>query len=561
MKNKILYTFLISTASLLWSSCCDEDDFSKDYDINFPVATIETASAETPFIETVVTLTGSNFSTATSISIDSYNFAIGKVSDDETTVEITVPRVVTAGLLKVTNKYGRVFQSDVYLAPRFHAVSNVIFPSEIQVGRTFMLEGDNVDLISEVTVGGVAVSLVGVPEPNQAIYTIKDLNVKEGDNVEIVITPKNGGDQISGFASIVKASDAFIPKSTLLILDTNLDYIIERGDDYTSATVNENATGLFGKALRVSAPVGNAWNGTYLKILSDNGGKGFDLSNYNDPHITMLVNTHGIQGYMQPVYTIDGSLNDVHLYNNIYGDDYMQKTEGWEWRSYSLEALGFKVTTGFIENIGVQFRGGNIGNNDNGLPFDISVNKVMITDGALNPYLVWDCESPIDAMGDFVLRSSSEGGLTGVNEGSKYAHFSKPFSGSWSWLTDFSVDVPGFTGNEYTNGLWMNILVNTGNNVGNFQLEYGHDGGLEWLNLLAEHGHGDDYTINPTNGNWEWRSMRFGNDSRFKKDQPFYVKIGATTGNWAEGIFELNVDYLIITTAPLDTDLNTDNYK
>ena len=87
----------------------------------------------------------------------------------------------------------------------------------------------------------------------------------------------------------------------------------------------------------------------------------------------------------------------------------------------------------------------------------------MITDGALNPYLVWDCESPIDAMGDFVLRSSSEGGLTGVNEGSKYAHFSKPFSGSWSWLTDFSVDVPGLTGTACTKGVWMTTLVNPGN--------------------------------------------------------------------------------------------------
>ena len=237
----------------------------------------------------------------------------------------------------------------------------------------------------------------------------------------------------------------------------------------------EEIAGYVGKALRVSAPVGNGWDGTYCKIFSDNGGKGFDLSAYNKPHITMLINTHGGEGYAQPLtYDADNGEQDRHLTGAFgYGEDYKSKTDGWEWRSYDMEALGFPIVKGMIEKIGIQFRGGNVGNG-NETPFDISVNMMMITDGPLNPVVAWDCET--SKGGDFVLKNAAGSGLDGVSQGEKYASFIKAISGGWDWMGDTTVEVDGWDATNFTNGIWFNMLINTGQNNGNLQLEFGQNG-------------------------------------------------------------------------------------
>ena len=55
MKNKILYTALLASTALFMNSC-SEDDFSKDYDIDLPVARIHDVSDKTPFIEEEIVL-------------------------------------------------------------------------------------------------------------------------------------------------------------------------------------------------------------------------------------------------------------------------------------------------------------------------------------------------------------------------------------------------------------------------------------------------------------------------------------------------------------------------
>ena len=211
-----------------------------------------------------------------------------------------------------------------------------------------------------------------------------------------------------------------------------------------------------------------------------------------------------------------------------------------------------------IEKIGLQFRGGNVGNG-NETPFDISVNMMMITDGPLNPVVAWDCET--SKGGDFVLKNAAGSGLDGVSQGEKYASFIKAISGGWDWLGDTTVEVDGLDATNFTNGIWFNMLINTGQNNGNLQLEFGQNGsGLTWFNFIGNQGYGDDYKFTPTNNEWKWRSVRI-DPSSFSMDasQPFYVKLGATTGNLDSGIFEMNVDYMVFTTAPMDPDLNTDD--
>lgn len=560
MKNNILYPLLLLTGVLCWTGC-SEEDFSKDYDIDFPVARIIEASDVVPFVEDEITLTGENLQTASSVGIDSYKFTVVSVAADGKTMVVKVPRAVESGALTVTNKYKRTFESDVKITPQFFEARVTKWPSEIQMGKIFTLEGENMDLLKEVKLNGSIVALAGAATPEMASFSSKEADIAMGDEVVIEVTPKSGERQVSELIPVVKPKSTYLPKQTLMVLDINSAYTVENGDDAGSATMTE-VTGKFGKAFRVSAPLGNGWNGTYCKIYSDNDGKGFDLSAYNNPHITMLINTFGKQGYMQPLtYDASNGEQDRHLDGKFgYGDDYKSTTNGWEWRSYSIEELGFPVAKGMIEKIGVQFRGGNVGNG-NDEAFDIAVNRVMITDGPLNPTVAWDCESPLDAMNQFVLKNTGDGALQGVSEGSKFVSCTFPITGSWDWRTDCTIPVDAMDAQGYANGVWINFLVNTGNNYGNCQLEFGQGGaGLTWFNFLPGQGYGDDYKFTPTNNQWQWRSVQIDPES-FGLDisQPFYVKIGATTGNWETGLFELNLDYIVFTTTPMDSNLNTDN--
>lgn len=560
MKNKILNGILCTVTGLLVSSCC-EDDFSKDYDINLPIAKITEVSDANPFVDDEITIKGENLNTATTIGIGAYTFSIVSAATDGSTAVVKVPRSVDAGVLSVTNKYKRTFESDVTVKPQFYEAQVAVWPTEIQMGKPFSLEGTNMDLLKEVKLAGVAVQSVGAASPEAATYTSKEANIAIGEEVIIEVTPKAGKKQVSPVIKVVAPTNTYVPKSTLMILDVNSSYTVENGND-ASATMKEIA-GLFGKAFRVSAANGNGWNGIYCKIYSDNGGKGFDLSAYNNPCITMLINTFGKRGYMQPLtYDSTNGEQDRHLDGKFgYNDDYCSTTNGWEWRSYSLADLDFPVVKGKIDKIGVQFRGGNVGNGQEEA-FDIAVNMVMITDGPLTPTVAWDCETSLDAMGAFVLKNSKEGGLQGANEGSKFVSYTTAITGGWSWKTDCTIKVPGLDVAKYANGIWLNMLVNTGNNYGYCQIEYGHDSGLDWLNFTQDQGYGDDYKFVPTQNKWVWRSVRFNPAAKgLDPSQPFYLKLGATTGNWETGTFELNLDYIVLTTAPMDATLNTNDFK
>lgn len=556
--NQNMKSRIINALFLMAIAGCAE--VKEEYDIDLPVATVTSVSDQQPYVDDEITLEGENLNTASNISIGAYNFSVVSTATDGKSMIVKVPRIIEAGAFSVLNEYKRSYQSDVRITPQFYEAIVKEWPTEIQLGKPFIIKGENMDLLGEVKLAGTKVSPVGTPTSESATYASSEASIAVGDEVYVEVTPKNGSLQTSPAIKIVTPTDTYIPKSSLMVLDTNASYTVENGSD-GSATQSE-VTGLFGKAFRVTAPVGNGWNGTYCKIYSDNNGKGFDLSAYNDPHITILINTFGKQGYMQPItYDSTNGEQDRHLDGKFgYGDDYKSSTNGWEWRSYSMKTLDFPVVKGKIDKIGVQFRGGNVGNS-NTEAFDIAVNMVMITDGPLNPTLIWNCETDLSDMGAFSLKNTGSGGLTGVNEGSKFASYTAPITSSWDWKTAFKVDVAGLDMTKYSNGIWLNFLVNTGNNNGYCQVEYGHTNGLDWFNFLPNQGYGDDYKFKSTENKWVWRSVRFNPaDKGLDPALQFYLKFGATTGNWDSGTFELNIDYIVLTTTPMDTTLNTDDF-
>lgn len=549
MKKNIIKTALIAIVAVLLYNC-EDVAFSDDSDINLPASTITEISNETPFVGTEIILKGTNLNYVTNVSVGASEFKIIKQSADNMTVE--VPRQIESGPITLFNKYKRKFESIQIIKPQFYPAKVITWPVNIQKGKPFLMIGENLDLIKEVKVNGKVVALFGAASPQKVSYSSAGVEMEIGEFATIEVTPKTGEKQTSPAILVVKPVNTYTPKQTLMISDFDAPFNAVNGDA-SSPFTHTTIAGEYGKALEVKAASANGWNGVYLKVENDNGGKGYDLSAYNKPHITFLVNTAGGQGYVQPIITAGGKTEDRHFTGAFgYGDDYKINTTNWEWRSYDLEKMGFPVVKGKLDKIGIQFRGGNV----NGTPFYIAVDQVMITDGPLNPTIAWNCETPAGSTWNILPNSSS---LQGYNQGSNYASLTGVSQGWDNKLGQASWDVKALDPAVYANGIWINFLLNTGNKEGYFQFDFGQG----WMHFTKSQGYGDDYKFVPTNNKWVWRSIKLtpgeGDLSKFDPTKAFTMGIQLYGGNLAKGTaMEVNVDSFIFTTAPLDPNLVTD---
>ncbi len=555
--KKILFIFSFMAAFASFFPGCSEDPYSQDYDINLPVAIINAISNDKPFVGDTIRIEGENLKTVSNVGVDVYNFTI--VEKEDNYMRVIIPRVIEGGPINLTNSYKRQFISIEILKPQFYPANVEVWPTEIQRGKPFVLKGQNLDLIKEVKINGKVVSLVGAASPTKVSYATAGIDL--GETAIIEITPKAGDKKSSPELPVIAAKNTYLPQQTIMLWDFESTPSTTEGwggSSFTASLVN----GFFGKAYEVNSAAGNGWNGCYIRLTSTNNGQGFDLSAFNKPYITFLVNTKGKKGYINPALTIAGTESDKHFtgQGGQYSDNYMISTTDWEWRSYDLEKMGWSDIKSKIEKIDLWFRGGNVGAGDE---FEIMVDQVMITDGPLNPTLVWDAEAQLGGSVPYVENGGS--GLTGYFQGNKYATYKYTVTGTWDWVgaiaSNNNVTLDPIT---YSNGIYINYLVNTGNANGYTVLEF-----VQGENKLADQlpnggPYGDNYMFKPTNGNWEWRSLKFdpatlsvwgGSADKFDISKPFTVNINIRSGNIASGPFEVDLDYFVFTTVPLDSNL------
>ncbi|HBX45160.1 IPT/TIG domain-containing protein [Limibacterium fermenti] len=537
---------------ILWTAC-DEKDFSEDYDINLPVSEIVDFNPKTGAVGSEVTLYGENMDLVTSVYIGNASGTI--ISQDEEKLVFQVPRTAEAGGITVRNNYKREFSSEESFIPHYLDVTITQWPAEIERGLTIKLLGENVDMIRSVKFENLPLSKSAANETS-ATYATSGLTLPASG--KLTVTTKTGQILTSPDINVVEPKDTYVPEQTILLWDFETDPITADGwgsSSYTAEVVNN---GFFGKGYQVKAAAGNGWDGCYIKLTSDNGGKGFDFSAFKKPHITFLVNTNGKSGYMNPAITIGGTESDKH-FKGQSGDDHKFTTNGWEWRSYDLEAMGWTDIKGNVDKIDLWFRGGNVSSAE---PFDIIIDQVMITDGPLNPTLIWDAEAP--AGGDLPIAFNGGANLTGYYQGQKYVTYNYTVgSDPWAWLGNImSVDVPGLDPEKYNNAMYLNFLVNTGDSEGyaGFQLLQGDN---KLANQKLDGSYGDNYKFASTNSKWVWRSMLVnistwdvwgGSADAFNLSQSFNFSVYARGGNIQSGTnAKLNMDYFIFTSVPLDT--------
>lgn len=565
MKNRnIIQKTLTFLVAIPLVTACEEEEFSARYDIDLPVSKIIDFNPKTEFVDKEITLYGENLDLVTSVFIGSVSCPV--ISQEKESMVIKINRTAETGNIIISNNYKRTFSSETAFTPKYLDLSISRWPTEIERGLTININGQNMDMIQSVKFESVLLSKASATITS-ATYATANLELPESGR--LIVTSKTGQVLTSGVIKVIEPKDTYIPKASLTVFDFDeiLPTIKEgnatgAGAAFTAGYNLGSVTPFFGKYYSVIAPRGNGWDGQYQILESTNGGKGFDLTNYTSPHITFLVNTNGQQGYFNPALTIAGSESDKHFtgQGGEYKDNYKISTQGWEWRSYDLAGMGWSDIKSNVEKIAFWIRGGNVGNG-NSEAFEVHIDQVMITDGPLNPNLMFDFET-MPGFNGGSAGANGGSGFTDAGQGKQYLTVKDANTGSWSWkgnITKGGTDPAKYGANKT---FYVNFLVNTGNSSGGyFQLIFEQSGGTKLgHHFKGDNPYKDNYKFASTSGKWEWRSYRidpaglenWGSVPELDLSKPFDFTVDFTSGN-VSGSYETNLDYVIITSVPLDT--------
>ena len=551
---------------LLFAACmigsCSEKPFSEGYDINLPVSSISSIEPATEYIDGFAILKGENLDMVTSVSLGNVSCEI--IEAEGSFLKFKVSRLAERNKVVVLNKYKRSFESEQSFAPIYLDAKIGQWPSKLERGKSFSISGENVDMIQSVKIGGVELQKMGIATPQKITYSLKDVTLDS--KAVLAVTTRTNQKFKSGEIDVVEPTNTYVPVSSIILCNfDNINPEIKSGNAsgpgaaYKSGINLAGVAGGFGNYYTVKAPLGNAWSGVYEEIKCDNGGRGFDLSSFTNPYITFLVNSNGKQGYFNPKLTVGDKAVDKHFtgQSGEYTDNYKFITNGWEWRSYNLTEMGYDVK-GKVDAIELLVRGANVGNN-NTEEFELNIDQVMITDGPLLPLVLWQFDTlPTITDGSGMLNGGSS--LVGKAEGANYLTVKAGSVDKWQSLG--KITQKDVLSDKYTNSLYINFLVNTGATgaEGYFQLIFEQNNSELGKHFKGQNPYGDNYRFSSTNGEWQWRSYLInpqdlekwkGDATSLNLSAPFDFTIEFKTGN-VSGNYEVNVDYVIFTSVPLD---------
>jgi len=337
---------------------CDDDT---EYDIDWPVPTISEVSSYSELISSTITLHG-NFTKVNKVYFGEVEGEDVTITADEKSLTVSVPRkmLVEGSPIIVTNEYRQTYQTSDLFVPIIPE-STVSKVSDIQAGLTFTIEGENVDLLTEITVDGDPVSIMS-GSANKILVSVANLDIKAGALVDVAF--KSLAKNQIPTVSKVNVIYPFITYEEVIIWDFE-DGIHAYTGEGTATIESGDVLGTNEKYFSLRAP-GYAWDKATGEMVSTVVP---DVSKLVNPYLTFCVRTpKGSAGYFQME---DQAGNWRHF---GYGFDTdgewiiisQPLTEGWEGGDFNSGS--------FMPKLG--FKAGNAGDKQ-----DLDVAYVKITEG------------------------------------------------------------------------------------------------------------------------------------------------------------------------------------
>lgn len=338
MKRYIKYylaSLIVALAALI--SC---QDYNSPYDVDWPVPTIESVSAYTGSLSSTITLTG-NFTKLKNVYFGDVLGDDVVLAPNQKSLTVKVPRTmaIDGAAIKVTNEYNQSFQTDQKFVPIIPE-TKVTEVSSIQVGSTFIVKGTNVDLLTEVKVNGILVSVVS-KTINAIVLSVANLDLKAGMLADVSF--KSLANNNVPTVEKVNVVYQFISYNEVVIWDFE-DGVNPYIGEGTSSIVAGTVLGKQDKYFSLRGP-GYGWDKVTGNIT---GTKTPDYSSIANPYLTFAIRTPaGSAGYFQ--MQSPGSWRHFGYGFDTAGEWIIISVplkEGWEgngWDPAFIPELGFKA--------------------------------------------------------------------------------------------------------------------------------------------------------------------------------------------------------------------------
>lgn len=395
MKNILSLICLL----ILWTGC-SENEYGEHSDLEIPIPVIETVPSECN-IGTELTIVGHNFASPNFVTLG--ESALTVISENENSIVVRLPRVFSRSALTVMNAFERTSQEKFYITPVYpssDAIKVTQWPTEIPRGQSVVIKGENVDLITEVTIAGQTFKI--------------DATVQSPEKLTIVIPADLEGTSSKIVAKTVlntylesEELDITEFKGEIVLCDFEDGNLLTELGDMTGITytLQDNRNGIEapnGEHFFSFYAEGNVigyW--TYLGTIKIR--RTVDLSLFKDPYLSFLYNSDdnvsnfqvgALQGTAMPAGDFRPALTGNEL------DDYMLRPTNGKWEWISVRLVDFLVNAwasdatpfdpkGTLDGFDFILKplkaswwtGSEIGTSEVNKVFKINLDQILITDG------------------------------------------------------------------------------------------------------------------------------------------------------------------------------------
>jgi len=347
---------------LLVFTACEDDEWSKDYDINWPIPEVASLSNSGEVaIGSELTISGANFANVT-VFVKDIECEVVSTNDTETEITVNLPRIFEEGNVMVYNAYKRYGQSAELLTPVYPEVT-VTKVNDIPAGLIFAIEGENVDVISNVYIDSEEVPIIS-RTPSKIQVNSGEVELKVGQLVTISF--KSLGPNVIPDVPNVDVIYPFIEYKELAIWDFEDGTHLYVGEPTALVSAGgSDAPGNVDKYFQLRAP-GYGWDKATGEMI---GTEVPDVSTFVNPYLTFVVRTPvGSGGYFQ-MEDQQGNWRHFDYGFNTNGEWMIVSqplNEGWEGGEFDARK--------FMPKLG--FKAGNAGDNQ-----DLDIAYLKITEG------------------------------------------------------------------------------------------------------------------------------------------------------------------------------------
>jgi hypothetical protein len=342
-------------------------------------------------------------------------------------------------------------------------------------------------------------------------------------------------------------------------------------------------------------------NAPYGYFNTDNNGAGFDISFYDEPYVSVLINTGDYKAYLSYSATAGNQIdfNPAQAggnFANMESGMFLETKGKWLWYSFKLsDVLGTNLSEK-LESSGLLIRNPWAGG-DPYPGFQLNIAKMVITEGPIQKPLItifdfstgnnadiptWTASTWVEAQ-TFEAQGFDLNVGAGVAMPARYSHYYtmndhsvnkvvggvpvvNPAGGGNVPYGFFTTTNKGAGFSDAIKGyddLYINYLINTGSYVAYADYaKVNDDGTFSWVDLNKNHTANDkmannEGNFNKTNGKWMWYSFSvakiYGGVDKIPAD---FKAVGMFIRNpWAGPDpypgFELNIAKVVFSNGPL----------